>query len=85
MIGAAVAGLGIARVLSYQAAASVRDGTLLPILIEWAPPLIPVQLVYAAHRQQPLKLRAFLDFAVPRLQESLRLITEHCGQASNVK
>ena len=85
VIAGAHAGLGIARVMSYQAAASVRDGTLLPILTEWAPPPIPVRLVYAAHRQQPLKLRAFLDFAAPRLQESLRVIAEHCGQASNLK
>jgi len=85
VIGGALADLGIARVMSYQAAASVRDGTLLPILTEWAPPPIPVQLVYAAHRQQPLKLRAFLDFVAPRLQERLRVIAEHCGHASNVK
>ena len=85
VIGGAIAGLGIARVMSYQAAASVRDGTLLPILTNWAPTPIPVQLVHAAHRQQPLKLRAFLDFVVPRLQESLRAIAEHCGQVSSVK
>jgi hypothetical protein len=35
-----------------------------------------VQLVYAAHQQQPLKLRAFFDFVAPRLQERLRLIAE---------
>lgn len=74
VIGGAVAGLGIARVMSYQAAQGVRDGTLVPILSEWAPPPIPVQLVYAAHQQQPLKLRAFLDFVAPRLQERLRAI-----------
>jgi DNA-binding transcriptional LysR family regulator len=76
VIGGAVAGLGIARVMSYQAAASVRDGTLLPILSDWAPPPFPVQLVHAPHQQQPLKLRAFLDFVAPRLQERLRIIEE---------
>lgn len=76
VIGGAVAGLGVARVMSYQAAAGVRDGTLIPILTDWAPPAIPVQLIYAARQQQPLKLRAFLDFVAPRLQESLRLIEE---------
>jgi DNA-binding transcriptional LysR family regulator len=75
VIGAAIAGLGVARVMSYQAAASVRDGTLVPILSDWAPPPIPVQLVHATH-QQPLKLRAFLDFVAPRLQERLRVIAE---------
>ncbi len=75
-IGGAVAGLGVARVMSYQAAASIRDGTLVPILSNWAPPPIPVQLVHAAQQQQPLKLRAFLDFVAPRLQEKLRVIAE---------
>jgi DNA-binding transcriptional LysR family regulator len=75
-IGGAVAGLGVARVMSYQAAASIRDGTLVPILSNWAPPPIPVQLVHAGQQQQPLKLRAFLDFVAPRLQEKLRMIAE---------
>ena len=76
VIGGAVAGLGIARVMCYQASASVTSGTLIPLLAAWAPPVIPVQLVHAAHQQQPLKLRAFLDFVTPRLQERLRLIAE---------
>ncbi len=71
LIDGAVAGLGIARVLSYQAAASIRVGALVPILADWAPPPIPVQLVHAAHQYQPLKLRAFLEFVAPRLQERL--------------
>ncbi len=76
VIGGAVAGLGIARVMSYQAVASVRDGPLVPLMSDWAPPPLPVQLVHAAHQQQPLKLRAFLDFVAPRLQERLRIIGE---------
>lgn len=76
VIGGAIAGLGVARVLSYQAAASVRGGMLVPILPDWAPPSIPVQLVHAAREQQPLKLRAFLDFVTPRLQERLRAIAQ---------
>ena len=76
VIGGAVAGLGVARVMSYQAAASVRDGTLVQILSDWGPPPIPVQLVYAARQHQPLKLRAFLDFVAPRLTDRLRAIAE---------
>ena len=62
--------------MSYQAAASVRDGTLVPIMADWTPSPLPVQLVHAAHQQQPLKLRAFLDFVAPRLQEDFRIIAE---------
>lgn len=72
--GGAAAGLGIARVLTYQAADGVRDGTLIPILSAFGQPRWPVHLVHAAHRQQPLKLRAFVAFAVPRLQQRLREI-----------
>ena len=72
--GAAAAGLGIARVLSYQAADSVRDGKLVPILSAFSLQQMPVHLVHAAHQQQPLKLRAFLEFVAPRLQQRLRSI-----------
>ncbi len=74
VIGGAIAGVGVARVLTYQVAASVRDGKLKPILSDWGPPAIPVQLVHAAHQQQPLKLKAFIDFVAPRLQDRLRTI-----------
>ena len=34
-------------------------------------PLVPVSLIYPSQRQVPLKLRAFLDFSIPRLRERL--------------
>ena len=49
--------------MSYQAEASVADGTLTPILSDWAPSPLPVQLVHAPNPQQPLKLRALLDLS----------------------
>ncbi|TCK28552.1 LysR family transcriptional regulator [Ancylobacter aquaticus] len=71
VIEGAAAGIGIAYIISYQAAESVRDGVLVPILREWAPPPFPVQIVHASRAHQPLKLRAFLDFVTPRLRERL--------------
>lgn len=85
VIAAAAAGVGIACIMSYQAAASVRDGSLLPILTEWAPPPFSVQIAHLSRQQQPLKLRAFLDFAAPRLQERLRAVSELCDQGTNAK
>lgn len=82
VVGGAVAGVGIARVLSYQAVASVRAGALLPILTDQAPPPMPVHLVHAAHQQQPLKLRAFLDFVAPRLQQRLQAISHDVAASS---
>ena len=70
-IDAAIAGLGITRVLSYQVAAAIRAGALAIALTEFEPSPWPVSLVFAGQRLLPLKLRAFLDFAAPRLRERL--------------
>jgi DNA-binding transcriptional LysR family regulator len=66
-IEAAAAGIGVTRVLSYQAAAALRASKLREILAGHAPPPIPVNLVHASGRRVPAKLRAFLEFAAPRL------------------
>lgn len=71
-VDAAVAGLGITRVLSYQAAAARRAGRLLPILEAFELSPWPVNLVHAGRGMMALKLRAFLDFAAPRLRAVLR-------------
>ncbi len=70
-IDAAIAGLGITRVLSYQVATAIRAGALTIALTEFEPSPWPVSLVFAGQRLLPLKLRAFLDFAAPRLRERL--------------
>ena len=67
-IDAAIAGAGITRVLSYQIVDAVRAGTLVLVLEDFEPEPMPVSLVYAAQGLLPLKLRAFIDFAVPRLK-----------------
>ncbi|HEX9768004.1 MAG TPA: LysR family transcriptional regulator [Kiloniellales bacterium] len=70
-VDAAIAGVGIARVLSYQIAAAMRAGTLAIALREFEPAPWPISLVYGGGRPVPLKLRAFLDFAAPRLKARL--------------
>jgi DNA-binding transcriptional LysR family regulator len=67
-IAAAIAGAGITRVLSYQVAAPVAERRLVLTLRDFEPPLLPVHLVHAGYGLLPLKLRAFLDFAAPRLR-----------------
>jgi DNA-binding transcriptional LysR family regulator len=76
-IDATVAGLGIARVLSYQVADALRDGTLALLLEAFEPAPWPVSLVHAGQGRLPLKLRAFLDFAAPRLRERLAREPRH--------
>jgi DNA-binding transcriptional LysR family regulator len=73
-IDAAIAGLGITRVLSYQAAEALRAGTLALALTEFEPEPSPVHLVHAGGRQLPQKLRAFRDFAAPRIRARLAAI-----------
>ena len=70
-IDAAIAGLGVTHVLSYQVAAPVKAGLLNVVLQELEPAPSPVSLVYSGQRRLPLKLRAFLDFAAPRLKARL--------------
>lgn len=71
VIAGAAAGLGIARMMSYQAAEPLVDGRLRPVLQAYSPEPVPVHLVHAPHALQPLKQRAFMDFVAPRLKKVL--------------
>ena len=68
---AAIAGMGLTRGASYHVAAAVAAGTLVTVLDDYRPAPTPVSLVHAAGRRAPAKLRAFLDFAAPRLRAQL--------------
>ena len=70
-IDAAVAGAGLASALSYQVRDQVRQGTLKIVLADFEPPPWPVHLIHRPQSLFPLKLRAFLDFAAPRLRQRL--------------
>ena len=70
-IDAASMSLGVTRVLSYQAADAMRTGGLALALEEFEPAPWPVSLVYAGQGLLPLKVRAFLDFATPRVKARL--------------
>ncbi len=71
VVDAAIAGVGVTRVLSYQIAAAVRAGKLVVVLEEFEPAPWPVSLVHTGQPRLPQKLRAFLDFAAPRLRAEL--------------
>jgi DNA-binding transcriptional LysR family regulator len=70
-IDAAIANVGVTRVLSYQAAEAIRTGELARALRKFEPPPVPASLVYPGGAILPLKLRAFIDFAAPRLKARL--------------
>lgn len=68
---AARAGMGITTVLDYIIDEPLEVGKLVTVLDEFQPAAIPVNFVYMAGRFLPIKLRAFLDFAGPRLKARL--------------
>lgn len=71
-IDAAIAGIGVTRVLAYQAARAVSQRQLEIVLADFEPAPLPVSLIHTAQSLMPLKLRAFLDFLAPRLRTQLQ-------------
>ena len=71
-IGAATLGeierLGVTRVLSYQIVKAVNDGQLVTLLKRCEPPPSPVNLIYRPELRLTARVRAFIDFAVPKLR-----------------
>jgi DNA-binding transcriptional LysR family regulator len=68
---AAIAGAGLAQLVSYQAAPAVARGDLRIVLADHERDPMPVSLVHAGQRMLPLKVRSFLDFAAPRLRAAI--------------
>jgi DNA-binding transcriptional LysR family regulator len=66
-VAAAREGRGVLRTLSYQVAPDIAAGRLVRLLEDFELPPIPVQLVMPSARLMAPRVRAFLDFAVPRL------------------
>jgi len=71
-IDAAKAGLGIARVLSYQATPALVEGSLKLILLDFEPEPIPVNLIHREDRLPQAKVESFIAFAAPRLRQALK-------------
>jgi DNA-binding transcriptional LysR family regulator len=67
-IDAAVAGVGVTRVLSYQAAQAVSENKLRIVLADYEAEPLPINLVHVGQGTLPLKMRAFLDFIAPRIR-----------------
>jgi DNA-binding transcriptional LysR family regulator len=71
-IDAAKAGLGVVRVLSYQADPSLADGSLRLLLEDFEPAAIPVSLIHREDRLPQVKVQSFAQLAVPRLRKRLK-------------
>ena len=78
-IDAAIAGAGLTRVLSYQVEHAIKADLLAIVLRRFEPAPVPINLMYAGQPMLPLKLRAFLDFATPRLRARLSAVALRPG------
>lgn len=72
-IDAALCGSGLTRVLSYQAEQSIKSGHLVRVLQDYEPEAMPVNIVHVGGRHVPMKARAFIDFAGPRIRTRISM------------
>ncbi|PRY04835.1 LysR family transcriptional regulator [Paraburkholderia sp. BL25I1N1] len=68
-VASAVAGHGVTRMFSYHVAEQVKEGTLKIVLSDNEPAPLPVHLLTPHGRLAVPKVRAFVDFATPRLRK----------------
>jgi DNA-binding transcriptional LysR family regulator len=62
-VEAALGGLGITCILSYQTEPHATAGRLQTVLVEYEPPPAPIHIVHPEGRHLPIKVRLFLDHA----------------------
>ena len=67
-VAAAVAGFGIARLLSYQVAEPLQQGRLRVVLEDFELPAWPIHIVHREGRRATQKVRGFIDLAVATLR-----------------
>jgi Transcriptional regulator len=75
-VASAVAGHGITRMFSYHVAEEVNAGALEIVLRDCEHAPLPVNLVTPHGRLSAPKVRAFVDFAAPRLREQFEQIRQ---------
>jgi DNA-binding transcriptional LysR family regulator len=78
-LASAVEGHGVTRLYTYHVAERVQDGSLELLLREAEPPPMPVHLVTPQGRTLVPKVRAFMDFAAPRLRKEFARLSAEAG------
>lgn len=72
-LAAALGGFGITRLLSYQVAEFLQEGSLKMVLGEFELPDLPVHVVHREGQHASKKARAFIDLVVERLRANPNL------------
>jgi DNA-binding transcriptional LysR family regulator len=67
-LSAAIGGMGLTRLVSYQAGPALAEGTLRAVLTEHEEPPLPVHIIHPDGRRASAKVRAFADLATERLR-----------------
>jgi DNA-binding transcriptional LysR family regulator len=67
-VAAAVGGAGIARLFDYQIPEELSSGALVPVLEGFDGASRPIHIVYSGQGMLTLKVRSFIDWALPRLR-----------------
>lgn len=75
----AAAGRGLTRLYSYHVAEYVRDGRLEIVLADAEHPPLPAHLIAPQGRMSVPKVRAFVDFAAPRLRSKFARMAAEAG------
>lgn len=72
-IEAALQGLGVTRLMSYQVAPLLVSGKLKVVLSEFESPPVPVHIIHREGRNASTKMRAFIDLMAERLRADTSL------------
>jgi DNA-binding transcriptional LysR family regulator len=70
-IASAIDGVGVTCAFSYQVAAAIRAGQLVPLLMPFALEPLPVHLVHPAGATTAAKVRAFVELASAAIKASM--------------
>lgn len=81
-VDACVRGVGCGRFLSYQVDALIAAGRLRRILADFEPEAVPVSIAYPHSRLLSARVRAFVDWAVPRLKARLGALDRRADPGS---
>ena len=78
-VASAAGGRGVALFFSYQVSEQVQNGELEIVLAGHEPAALPVHVITPQGRLSVPKVRAFLDFAVPRLRSHFARLEKDSG------
>ncbi|MCA6103347.1 LysR family transcriptional regulator [Bradyrhizobium australafricanum] len=84
-VASASEGHGITRLFSYHIAEEIRDGRLQILLAGDEHPPLPVHLLAPQGRFDVPKVRAFVDFATPRLKGYFERLSREASRAGAIR